>query len=93
MSLKYLIPSPVTYTVTFDTDGGSDVPSQTIESGNTATQPEDPIKEGYTFNGWVDNNGDPFDFDTPITSNITLYADWEEETTDVGQGGGTDFGD
>lgn len=77
MSLT-LRPSPVTYTVTFDSDGGSEVPSQTVNSGSKATEPNDPTKEGFTFEGWVDGNGDPFDFDTLITSNITLYADWEQ---------------
>lgn len=80
MSLKYLIPSPVTYTVTFDSNGGSDVPSQEVESGNKATKPSDPVKDGFTFDGWLDNNGNTFNFDTPIMSNITLYANWKGTT-------------
>ena len=90
MSLKYLIPSPVTYTVTFDSDGGSDVPSQEIEAGNKATKPSDPVKDGFTFDGWLDNNGGAFNFDTPIISNITLYANWKG-TTNPDQGAGTNL--
>lgn len=67
------------------------MPSQEVEAGNKATEPSDPVKDGFTFDGWLDGNGDPFDFDTPIMSNITLYANWEQ-TTDAGQGGGTDLG-
>lgn len=90
MSLKYLIPSPVTYTVTFDSNGGSDVPSQEIEEGNKATKPSDPVKDGFTFDGWLDNNSDAFNFDTPIMSNITLYANWKG-TTNSDQGAGTNL--
>ncbi|MDR9824000.1 InlB B-repeat-containing protein, partial [Vibrio sp. FNV 38] len=41
------------FNVTFDTDGGSDVDTQTVISGEKAIRPEeDPTKEGYTFTGW-----------------------------------------
>ena len=64
-----------TYTVTFDSDGGSAVTGQTIEKGKTATKPENPEKAGHTFIGWY--NGDTeFDFNTPITDDITLKAKW-----------------
>lgn len=72
---------PTYYTVTFNTDGGSTVSSQTVESGKTATKPADPTKEGYTFAGWY--NGDTeFDFATQITANITLTAHWTAQSTD-----------
>lgn len=68
-----------TYTVTFDSDGGSDVTTQIIEEGETATTPSAPTKVGHTFIGWY--NGDTeFDFDTPITGNITLKAKWTINT-------------
>ena len=69
---------PVTYTVTFETDGGTTVPSQTVEEGNTAAKPQDPIREGYTFGGWfMDKDCTiPYDFSTPVTGDITLYAKW-----------------
>ena len=71
-----------TYTVTFDSDGGSAVTGQTIEKGKTATKPENPEKAGHTFVGWY--NGDTeFDFDTPITGNITLTAKWKIITYNI----------
>ena len=70
-----------TYTVTFDSDGGSEVASQTVESGKTATKPADPAKSGektsYAFLGWY--NGDSaFDFASTIESDVTLKAKWIE---------------
>ena len=71
-----------TYTVTFDSNEGSAVNSQTIISGNCATEPRDPTKAGYTFDGWY-KNGTRFSFTTTITSDITLVAQWTENTTEV----------
>jgi uncharacterized protein (TIGR02145 family) len=77
------------FTVTFDTDGGSEVESQTIEKGNSATQPEDQTKNDYYFDGWY-NNGKLYNFKTPVTSNLTLVAKWEEyEYVDLGLPSGT----
>lgn len=72
-------PTPTTtYTVTFDSDGGSEVEAQTVEAGQTATRPEDPTKEDYTFQGWL-LDGEEFDFTTAINEDITLTAYWEAE--------------
>lgn len=67
------------YTVSFVTDGGTDVASQTVTSGNKATRPANPSKTGCTFAGWYTNNTftTAFDFDTAITANIVLYAKWD----------------
>ena len=43
------------YTVKFETNGGSSVSSQTVTSGGKATKPTDPTKDGYTFAGWYSN--------------------------------------
>ena len=76
------------YTVTFNSMGGTKVSSQSIESGNKATKPAAPTKqatetETYTFDNWytsTDNgttlSDTAFDFNTPITKDITLYAKW-----------------
>ena len=66
------------YTVTFDVDGGSAVPSQSVRSGNKATEPADPTKTSYTFAGWYkeDTFTTAFDFDDAITSDTTVYAKW-----------------
>ena len=67
-----------TYTVTFDTNGGSEVASKQIEIQNRVPKPEDPTKEGYYFLGWLkDENYFYFD-DTEYDSNITLSAQWSE---------------
>ena len=66
-----------TFTVTFDSDGGSEVEAQEVDEGETAEKPEDPTKEGFTFKGWQ-LDGEDFDFETPITESITLKAVWEE---------------
>jgi len=71
---------PTTYTVTFDSDGGSAVTAQTVESGKTATKPADPTKEGYTFKGWY-LDGSEYDFSTPVTGAITLKAKWEDDNS------------
>ncbi|WP_307997933.1 InlB B-repeat-containing protein [uncultured Bifidobacterium sp.] len=73
-------PTPVTHKVTFDTNGGSAVDSQTVDDGATAVKPADPTRDGYTFNGWT-LDGKPFDFSQPVTGDITLEAQWEKNET------------
>ena len=75
--------TPVSYTVTFDANGHGTAPAaQTIESGKTATKPDGPTETGWTFGGWYTEAActTAFDFSTPITGNITLYAKWTEES-------------
>lgn len=79
-------PAPVTYTVTFNTDGGSSVANQTVETGKTATAPtSNPTKEGYTFKGWFKEAAGTtaFDFKAAITANTTVYAAWTKNETPV----------
>jgi uncharacterized repeat protein (TIGR02543 family) len=66
------------YTVTFNSNGGSQVNSQSVEYNTAPVRPEDPTKTGHTFAGWYRDEGltDEFDFTTPITNDITLYAKW-----------------
>ncbi len=66
------------YTVTFNTDGGTAVDSQTVTHGGTATKPADPTKANHDFAGWF---ADPalnnaFDFTMAITGETTVYAKW-----------------
>ena len=72
------IPVP-TYTVTFNTDGGSAVASQTVEQGQKATRPSTaPTKSGYTFDDWYTDTTytTKFNFSNAITSDTTVYAKW-----------------
>ncbi len=69
------------YTVTFNSYGGTPVPpAQEVEYGHTATKPADPTLKGYTFAFWYlgedEQNATAYDFDTPVTENITLTAKW-----------------
>lgn len=69
----------VTYTVTFDSKGGSAVTAQTIAQGGKAVKPADPIKAGYDFDGWFLENGTAYNFEAQVTDNLTLYAHWTEK--------------
>ena len=71
-----------THTVTFNSNGGSAVSSQTVNDNSTATQPADPTKTGYTLGGWYSDSGltTAFDFTTPITADTTLYAKWNRDS-------------
>ena len=69
------------YTVTFDSYGGTPVPpAQEVEYGHTATKPADPTLKGYTFAFWYlgedEQNATAYDFNTPVTGDITLTAKW-----------------
>ncbi|EFA22930.1 repeat protein [Bifidobacterium gallicum DSM 20093 = LMG 11596] len=74
-----------TYTVTFNSNGGSAVASQTVTHGNKASAPANPTRTGYTFQGWYTaaSGGTKFDFNTAITANRTLYAQWKINTYTV----------
>ncbi|MCR5454998.1 MAG: InlB B-repeat-containing protein, partial [Bacteroidales bacterium] len=66
-----------TYTVTFDTDGGTTINAQIVDKDGKVTKPADPTKDGYNFKGW--NNGTaPYDFSASVTSDLTLKAIWEK---------------
>lgn len=65
------------FTVTFDSDGGTSVSSQIVKSGETVTKPDDPTKEDNDFLGWQ-LNGQDYNFSSPVKSNITLKANWNE---------------
>ena len=80
---KKAVASATTYTVTFDSMGGSSIVSQTVAEGSKAQQPANPTKasdeeNNYSFYRWcVDEDCSiPYDFDTPVTGDITLYADY-----------------
>ena len=73
--------SGVTYRriVTFDSNGGSSVDQQDVVKGEKATQPADPTKQDYLFDGWY--YGDTlYDFSQPVNDNITLQAHWKTDT-------------
>ena len=68
------------YTITFDTNGGSEIAPITQEYGTHITAPADPTREGYTFIGW--------DREIPTTmpaENITLKARWKDIEKPTGE--------
>ncbi|MFC5470370.1 InlB B-repeat-containing protein [Cohnella suwonensis] len=70
----------ITYTLTFDYQDGGEPVVDTIYSGDTVYQPEDPDREGYTFQGWYADASytKPWDFlNDTVTENVTLYAKWD----------------
>lgn len=70
------------YTVTFDSNGGSKVSSKEVTSGSKVSKPSNPTRTGYKFGGWTLNNK-TYDFNSKVTSNITLVAKWTAKTYTV----------
>ena len=66
------------HTVTFNSNGGSDVPEQ-IRANAAAIKPADPTRSGYVFAGWYTDKActAAYDFTQPVTDSVTLYAKWE----------------
>ena len=80
--INYFYARPDKYTVTFDENGGSAVDNQTVAHGMKATKPA-TTREGYTFVRW--NNGeDAYDFNTVVTNDLTLKAEWKRPITSEG---------
>lgn len=75
------------YTVTFDSNGGSEVTSRRVGENGNVIEPTEPTREGYIFQGWYLGD-EKFNFNTPITGNITLTARWEEIEESGGEQGG-----
>ena len=74
------IVNPVPCTITFDSNGGTAVSSQTVLSGEKITEPQNVTKDGYTLEGWyqTDDFQYKWDFNWIATSSRTLYAKWIE---------------
>lgn len=81
-----------TYTVTWDSNGGSSVSSATFVTGGALAAPNNPTRTGYAFVGWstteTSNNGDAgtavlFDYTPPSAADFTLYARWSANTNTV----------
>jgi hypothetical protein len=73
---------PARFTVTFEENGGSPVDDQGVLPNEPADEPSEPTRERSSFECWyltADFSGDCYDFDAPVTTNITLYAKWVED--------------
>lgn len=70
----------LTHTITFVTNGGTEIESQKVNDGEYATKPSNPKRDGYKFVNWYT---DPefknvWNVFTPVTDDITVYAKWSE---------------
>ena len=72
----------IEFTVTFDSNGGSSIPSQTVESGQSASRPADPVRPGYTFKGWL-SGSTAYDFASPVMSDLILKASWQQDAAPI----------
>lgn len=82
------------YTVTFDANGkDAAMPdSQRVKEGKVATEPSTkPQCKGYTFAGWYTDEAcaQAYDFSTPVTADLTLYAKWTKNAVNPGGNGGS----
>ena len=69
------------FTITFDSKGGTDVPSHNQMYGQLLEEPEPPTREGYRFTGWYVDTGcfEQWDvLEDKIEMDMTLYAGWEK---------------
>ncbi len=68
------------YTVTFDSQGGSNVESKRVLAGNPVAAPTSPTRDDFDFGGWyksADENAESWNFSTDrVNGNLTLYAHW-----------------
>ena len=69
-----------THKVTFDSNGGSSVSSQTVKHGEKVEKPEDPTREGYTFKNWTYNDEEWSFIGYLVTNDMTLLANWDVNT-------------
>lgn len=71
-----------TYIVSFDSDGGEIIDSQAVKAGEFVTKPNDPTKDGFTFDCWK-NSDNEWDFENDtVSSDITLIASYTENNID-----------
>ena len=76
---KVIIVPKGTHCVDFEGNGHGNIPDTTfVKDGDTLSKPEDPSEKGYTFMGWYtdENFTKKYDFSSPVTSDLTLYAHW-----------------
>ena len=69
-----------TFKVIFDSNGGSLVDMVTVNEGEVINKPENPTRDGYTFQNWTLDDKE-YNFETPVNGDITLKATWKKKTT------------
>lgn len=71
------------YTIIFNSNGGNKITNIEIKEGEAIKLPESPIKEGYTFVGWVNQENNVVTTETKIKKNITLEAIWVKKEAET----------
>jgi len=66
------------YSVKFDSNGGTEIPYKNVVQGGKVPKVKDPVKEGYEFAGWYTDKSltKEYNFSNTVTKNFTLYAKW-----------------
>ena len=69
------------YTISFETNEGSEVEAKKAEYGDRVTKPDDPKRNRYVFKGWFADKdlSVPYTFEEPVIADATVYAKWEKE--------------
>ncbi len=77
------------YTVSFNTNGGNKITSQTVAKDNSVKEPTAPIKENFEFAGWYTDKEltTKYDFTEKVTKSFTLYAKWTKQKKENGGSG------
>lgn len=83
-------PSPVRYTVSFNTNGGNEISTQKVIKNSIASEPKEPVKDGFKFDGWYKDAEltEKYNFSSPVSGNMTLYAKWTK-SAEIGTGEGS----
>ena len=74
--------STSTYTVSFETNGGSKINAERVSKNTTLKEPATPTKESFAFDGWYTDKElkTKYDFSEKVTKSLTLYAAWAEKS-------------
>lgn len=81
------------WTVAFNSNGGSACDTKFVATADgKLVKPADPTRDGYTFGGWFTDEActQAYDFSTPVTADLTLYAKWTKNAVNPGGNGGSD---
>ena len=79
------------WTVAFNSNGGSACDTKFVATADgKLVKPADPTRDGYTFGGWYTDEActRAYDFATPVTADLTLYAKWTKNAVNPGGNGG-----
>lgn len=80
------------WTVVFNSNGGSACDTKFVATADgKLVKPADPTRDGYAFGGWYTDEActQAYDFSTPVTADLTLYAKWTKNATNPGGNGGS----